>query len=58
MKSPTGLKPVSGTFYKNVEILCLDQWRRLPLNFAVNMQGVYREFGNIAQARRFIREAV
>lgn len=57
MKSPTGLKPVTGTWYRNVEIICLDEFRRLPLNFAVNLDG-YREFGNIAQARRFIREAV
>jgi hypothetical protein len=56
--SPTGLKPATGSFYKGVEILCLDKWQRLPFNFAVNADGKYTEFRNLAAARKFIRAAV
>jgi hypothetical protein len=55
--SPTGRKLVQDVYFKNVHIICLDQWQRLPFNFAVSLHGTYREFTNVASAKRYIRGA-
>jgi len=56
--SPTGHKLVCDTYFYGVRIICLDAWQRLPFNFAVSFNGSYREFTNVASAKRYIREAV
>lgn len=53
----TGKKPAVSHYYKGIYIIALDEFQRLPFNFAVN-HGGYREFRCLQAAKRYIREVV
>lgn len=51
----TGLKLATDTWYRGVQIICLDVHQRLLYSFAVNTSDGYHEFRNVRQAQRYIR---
>lgn len=55
--TPTGKKPAVSHYYKGVLIIALDEFQRLPFNFAVSHSRYgYREFRCLKTAKRFVRE--
>lgn len=52
--SPTGVARQTDVYYRNRRIICLDEYQRLPLNWAVIHNG-YHEFRTLSAAKRFLR---
>ena len=53
----TGIRKLSGTVYRGVDIHCLDIHGRLQFNFAAVVCGKYVEFSTLRAAQKFIRGA-
>jgi hypothetical protein len=52
--TPTGTKRKESDYVGHIEIICLDEYERLPMNWAIAHRG-YHEFRTLAAARKFAR---
>jgi hypothetical protein len=52
--SPTGLKRAETQWVGRVEIICLDRYQRLPMNWAIKHKG-YHEFRTLSAAKKFAK---
>ena len=51
----TGIRKLSGTVYRGIDIHCLDIHGRLPFQFAAVLNGCYIEFKTLRAAQKAIR---